>query len=483
MNEFREKGLSKEEISHRLQAFRKRDVPWRDGRVFSYVYHAGDDVEEVAKMAYNEYLSENGLDVTAFPSLMEMENQIMGMCRWLLRGDAHVSGSFTSGGTESLLLAAKTARDYAQHKHPHIAQPEVIMAETIHSSLFKACNYFQLKPILVPAREDHKVYAEDMAKYITPNTILLAASAPSYAYGVYDDIEEIGKLAAEHQLLFHVDACIGGFIGSLNRLNGWQQPDFDFSVPGITSISMDLHKYGYTPKGASVLLYKTEEIRRHQYYVCNEWTGYTVVNPTMLSSKSGGPIAAAWAVMNYLGLDRYKSMARETMHAVETLKNGIENIKGLTLIGSQLTSLICFTSSRINIYDLADELKTRKWVVNLQFSHSRVPANIHMSVTYQHIHKVSEFLYDLEESVKQVSKRVLPKLMDMATLKTANAMAGNMSADMMAQFAPMLGIKDGQLPDKMAVINQLLNDLPKEMSKELLLRFMGDLYAAHAPKS
>lgn len=482
MTEFREKGLSKEEINHFLQAFKQQDVPWRDGRVFTYVYHAGDDVEEVAKLAYNAYLSENGIDVTAFPSLMEMENQIMGMTRWLLRGDKNVCGSFTSGGTESLLLAAKTARDYARAKCPHITTPEIVMAETIHSSLFKACHYFNIKPVLVPAREDHRVYAEDMAQYISANTILLAASAPSYAYGVFDQIEEIGLLAQKQQLLFHVDACIGGFIGSLNRLNGLSQTNFDFSVPGVSSISMDLHKYGYTPKGASVLMYRDDTIRRFQYYVCNEWTGYTVVNPTMLSSKSGGPIAAAWAVMNYIGLDRYKAMAKETMLAVDALKKGITQIGDLRIIGSEQTSLICFTSDKINIYELTDELKERKWITNLQFAHGHVPANIHLSVTYQHIHKVDAFLFDLEESVKVLSKRKISKLLDIAKLKTTETMAGAMGTDMMAQLAPLLGVKDGQLPERMATINQLLNDLPKNISKELLLKFISDLFSASHSK-
>jgi len=475
---FNSKGLSKEEIRQRLQQFRTHDVKWREGRVWTYVYHAGDDVEEVAKMAYNEYLTENGIDVTAFPSLKDMENEVIGMCRELLRGDEQVCGSITSGGTESLLLAAKTARDYARAHKPHITQPEIILAETIHSSFFKAAHYFGLKPVVVPARADHKVHAEDIAGYITDQTVLITASFPSYAYAVPDPIAEIGQLALEKNILFHVDGCIGGFIGALNRLNGMIQPDFDFSVPGVTSISMDLHKYGYTPKGASVIMYKNETIRRYQYFVCNEWTGYTVVNPTMLSSKSGGPIAAAWAVMRYIGLERYKAMADETMRAVNTLKEGIKNITGLELIGSEQCSLICFRPTKANVYDLVDELREKNWVVNLQFGHRNVPPNIHLTITYQHIHRVHEFLNDLEEALKTVSKRVLPKLMDMAKLKTGKALVGTLDTDTFAQLAPLLGIKDGELPVRMAVINELLNDLPKEVTKELLLKFMSDLYKA-----
>lgn len=471
-------GLSPEEIYERLQAFRSHDADWRSGRVWSYVYYINAEVEAVAKAAYTEYLSENGIDVTVFPSLQQMENEVMGYCIELLRGDDAVCGSLTSGGTESLLLAAKTARDYARAHRPEITAPEIILPETIHSSFFKAAHYFGLKPVVVPVGTDYKADPEIIRAAITDQTILITASAPSYAFGVIDPIREIGAIALEKNILFHVDGCIGAFILSFNRLNGERLPDFDFSVPGVTSLSMDLHKYGYTPKGASVLLYRNEELRKYQYFVCNDWTGYTVVNPTMLSSKSGGPIAAAWAVMSYLGEKGYRDVAAGTMQATRALIAGIQSIPGLQLMGESQSSLLSFRPMKANVYALADELKDRNWIVNIQFGRGEIPPNIHLTVTSNQVDKVDEFLADLRASVKALEGKIFPNLMDMAKVKAGKMIGANAGADIMAQLAPMLGIKDGQLPDKMAPINELLKSLPKEVSKELLLKFVSDLYKA-----
>jgi len=471
-------GLSGAEISRKLQEFRSGDANWRSGRVWSYVYHLDEETERVAKAAYMEYLSENGIDITTFPSLQRMENEVMGYCREWLRGDEQVCGSLTSGGTESLLLAVKAARDYARVHFPAITQPEMILPETVHSSFFKAAQYFNLKPVIVPVGSDYRAIPAEIEKAVTPNTILITASAPSYAFGVVDPIREIGRMAAERNILFHVDACIGGVILSCNRLNGEAGEDFDFSVPGVTSVSMDLHKYAYTPKGASIVMYRTEELRSFQYFVCNDWTGYTVVNPTMLSSKSGGPIAAAWAVMNHVGEDRYRQIARDTMDATRRLVQGIREIEELELMGTPASSLLAFRTRKINVYALTDELKEKGWIVNLQFGRGEIPPNIHLSVTYAHVPLVDAFLADLRACVHALKKQKLPKLMDIAKIQAGKMLGSNAEGDLLAKLAPMLGIKDGKLPDRMAPINELLKELPKDVSRMLLLKFVSDLYKA-----
>ena len=218
-------------------------------------------------------------------------------------GDESVVGNFTSGGTESILMAVKTARDYCRPKKPGITEPEMLMPATAHAAFHKAAKYFDVKPVLVPV--DGNTFKADVAairQAITENTILMVGSAPSYAHGVVDPIEELAALAREHDLLFHTDACVGGFmLPYLNQL-GETIPKFGFDVPGVTSLSMDLHKYGYTPKNASVVLYRDKSIRRKQIFACANWPGYTVVNGAAQSSKTGGPLAAAWAVLNALRL-------------------------------------------------------------------------------------------------------------------------------------------------------------------------------------
>lgn len=468
---FSKSGFSEEEILNTLKSAKANDVDWRNGKVWSYVYFAGEDVERVAKNAYMEFLSENGIDVTAFPSLQRLENDVIGMVREILRGDDNVCGSITTGGTESLLLAIKSARDYCKKENP-----EVILPATVHSSFFKACHYFNVKPVVVSVDQDFKADVNAIRNAITENTILIAASAPSYAYGVIDPIKEIGALALEKNLLFHVDGCIGGFIGSIMRLNGYNLPDFDFSIPGVTSISVDLHKYAYTPKGASVLLFKNEELRKNQYFVCNTWTGYTVVNPTILSSKTGGPIAAAWAVMNYLGLDGYAKIVNETMAATQKIKDGLKAIPDIYIIGQPQMSMMAFTCTEpSNVYELVDELKGKGWNVGIQFAHENAPVNIHLTVTYNQVHLVEEFLEDVAAGMKKIKKASIFKAMDMAKFSAAKSIGNNFGGDVMEKLAPMLGIKDGQLPEKMAVVNHLLNDLPKEISKELLLNFMSKM--------
>ncbi len=468
---FSKSGFSEQEILSTLKSAKNNDVDWRNGKVWSYVYFAGEDVERVAKTAYMEYLSENGIDITAFPSLQRLENDVIGMMRDILRGDEDVCGSITTGGTESLLLAVKSARDYYKKENP-----EIILPSTVHSSFFKACHYFNVKPVVVPVDENFKADVEAIRNAITPNTILIAASAPSYAYGVVDPITEIGAIALSKNILFHVDGCIGGFIGSIMRLNGYELPDFDFSVPGVTSISVDLHKYAYTPKGASVLLFKNEALRKKQYFVCNTWTGYTVVNPTILSSKTGGPIAAAWAVMNYLGLDGYAKIVNETMSATQRIKDGLKEIADIHIIANPQMSMLAFScTDQMNVYELVDFLKEKGWNVGIQFAHENAPVNIHLTVTYNQVKLVDEFLEDVAAGMKKIKKASIFKAMDMAKFAAAKSIGNNFGGDVMEKLAPMLGIKDGQLPDKMAIVNHLLNDLPKEVSSEILLNFMSKM--------
>lgn len=295
-----EKGKTREEIFRFLGAAKAHDVPWEDGRLFGYVYDPGEEVREVGKQAFMAYLTENALDPSVFPSLLKLETDVVRAVIDLLRGGRDVVGNITSGGTESIVLAVKTARDWARVHRPEIREPEIVLCQTAHHAFHKAAHLLGLKVVVTPS--DPITYRADvtaMRAGVTPNTVLLVASAPCYSHGVVDSVPEIAELAQSVGALCHVDACVGGIYMAFLRKMGRQVPLYDWSVPGVTSISTDLHKFGYCPKPAAVIMYRSKDLRQYQIYATTTSTCYPLVNPTLLSSKSGGPLAAAWAVLNF----------------------------------------------------------------------------------------------------------------------------------------------------------------------------------------
>lgn len=471
-------GISKKEIFKQLKEKQKQDFDWRTGRIFCSVYPAGEEIEEIAKEAYTMFLTENPVDPTLFPSLRDMETEVIGMCSEILRGGQQAVGTLTTGGTESILLAVKTAKNKAKSENPNQTRFEMIMPYSIHSAFFKACDYFEVTPVIVPLTSDNKADSEAIEKSITKNTILIAASAPSYVFGVVDPIEQIGEIAEKNNLLFHVDACIGGVVLGFNRLAGLKKvPEFDFSVPGVTSISMDLHKYGYTAKGCSALMHKDKSYRKHQYYACSEWTGYTLVNPTILSTKTGGPIAAAWAVMKYLGKDGYCEISKKTMETTARFIEGINSIDGLEVIGNPEVSLLSFTTTKGNPYDLFDELNDKGWFVQFQLSNNYCPANLHLTVSKVHEDLVDEFIRDLRECHLRVLKKgLVKKASEKITIETVKKLAQNLSPENFEKLGKLLGFSNGKVPDKLALINRIMDVLPPDTVRNTLVDYMNDFY-------
>lgn len=472
-----DEGVAKEKIVKTLRSYKRKDLDWKSGRVMGFVYYPGEKAHDVIDEAYTMYLTENGLDPTSFPSLLRLENEIVGMTADLLRGDKEVVGNFTSGGTESLILAVKTARDYARATRPHIKEPEMVLPITAHASFYKAAHYLNVKPVVTPVH-DHSFRADvqAMREAITENTILLVGSAPSYAHGVIDPIEEIGRLALEKNLLFHVDACVGGMHLSYMRRMGFGVPDFDFTVPGVTSLSVDLHKYGYAAKGASVILYKNKDLRRHQMFACSRWTGYTVVNPAVTSSKTGGPMAAAWAVMNYLGDKGYMEIVREVMDATTLLIDGINRIEGLQVLGKPDMCMFAVTSTseKINVYRLSDELKKKNWYVQPQFRRGNSPSNIHISMSRSNVPMAQAFLKDFEETVEELRHREDGSDVR-ELLAEIEKLSGSFDEATFFKLANMAGLSGTDLPDRMDIINQIMEVLPYDMSEWLLIEFLNNL--------
>ncbi len=469
-------GLSKQEILTTLKAFKSRDMDWKAGKVFCYVYNPGEDPAEVTREAYFEFLTENGLDPSVFPSMLKLETDVVRMIINLLHGDANAVGHLTTGGTESIMLAVKTARDKARAEKPHIKEPEMVLPRTAHAAFHKAAHYLSVKPVLVdidPAT--FQVHAEDMEKAITDNTILLVASAPSYSQGVIDPIAEIGKIAQKHNLLFHVDACVGGVHLSFMRKVGYAIPDFDFNVPGVTSISTDLHKYGYAAKGCSVIMYRSKDIRKYQIFACTDTTAYTLINPTVLSTKSGGPYAGAWAVMNFLGEEGYMRIIKTVQDAVKKLIDGINAIPELRVLGEPAMCMFSFASDSINVYQLADEMSKRGWYIQGQFSTPLTPRNLHISINFGNAHSVDALLNDLRECV-EIVKTKTPVDSDAIKAMVGAALQSPDPEAAFGQLAASAGLKGTDLPSEMAFINEVLDNLPDALCNVFLVNYFNDLY-------
>ncbi len=462
---------SKEEILNAMRDARDHDVQWQKGRAFSLVYRASNDVDELLKEASLLFFSENGLNPSAFPSLRKFETEILAMTASLL-GDENAVGAVTSGGTESLLMAVKTARDWARKHHPQIKQPEMILPVSAHPAFEKAAEYFDVKAVRTPLMPDSRADAEAMRKAITPNTILMVGSAPSYPHGVVDPIAEMAKIAKQNNILFHVDACVGGFMLPFVRKLGYPIPDFDLSVSGVTSISADLHKYGYAAKGASVILYKTPELRRHQMFVSTNWAGGIYPSLSMAGTRPASPIAAAWAVLNYLGEAGYLELNDAVMKAVKRLQNGINAIQGIKVISNPEMSVFAIGSDELDVYAIADKLTQKGWHLDRQ----QFPPSLHMTVQYGHVNIVDEFLSDLAESVKDVRKPSIEKTFNAWLAAIANFLIRILPeawvTALMEKASGLLG-GGGGLPSKMAPMYGLMGSLPnrgdlKEMILDLL---------------
>jgi len=471
-----QQGLSKEEILATLQAFKGRDMDWKSGKVWCYVYNPGEESAEVTREAYLSYLTENGLDPTVFPSLLKVETDVVRAIINVLHGDSNAVGHLTTGGTESIILAVKTARDMARATQPHVKEPEMVLPKTAHAAFHKAAHYLSVKPVVVDIDpQTFKVRAENMEKAITENTILLVASSPSYSQGVIDPIAEIGEIAQSHNLLFHVDGCVGGLHLSFMRKLGYEVPDFDFSVPGVTSISTDLHKYGYAAKGCSVIMYRNKDIRKYQIFACTDTTAYTLINPTVLSSKSGGPMAGAWAILNFLGEEGYKKIIREVQEATKKLIDGINSIDGLQVLGKPAMCMFSLKSDVINVYQLADEMNKRGWYIQGQFSTPLTPRNLHISVSHGTIHNVEALLSDLRECVELVKAKT-PIDSDAIKAMVGAALQGPDPAAAFGQLAASAGLTGAELPSEMAFINEVLDALPDELCNTFLVNYFNDLY-------
>ncbi len=467
-------SASAEELLARLRELQSADLPTHGGRTLSYVYDSGlADADALGLEALAMYASSNGLDPTAFPSLLRMENDLVAMAGRLLDAPEGFTGSVSSGGTESILLAVLAAREGASS----VVRPNLVLPVTAHAAFLKAAKYFGLEPRVVDVdRDTLRADPRAMADVVDEHTVLVVASAPSYAHGVVDPVTDIAALAAERGIRCHVDACIGGWVlPHLDDVLPWT-----FAVPGVTSISVDLHKYAYTPKGVSVVLHRTAALRRGHFFASADWPGYTMLNSTMQSTKSGGPLAAAWAVTHHIGTDGYAGLARTAREATLDIAQAVRTIDGLEVFAEPDSTLLALaTDGSCDVFTVADEMLARGWFVQPQMSYRDLPPTLHLTLSAATAPSAGDFVAALREAVA-AARSAGPVAVDPALAGMLGALDPAALDD--ATFAQLLvaaGLAgaggDIELPQRMAAVNALLDACPAPLREALLLGVLDRL--------
>lgn len=463
----------------RLRSMQAADLPVHGGRTLAYVYDSGlADVDRVGREAVAAYAGSNGLDPTAFPSLLQMENDLVGFAARLLDAPDTMVGTVTSGGTESCLLAVQGARD----SRPDVDRPRMVVPSTVHAAFLKAAHYFGVEAVVVPVGADFRA---DVAATLAAideapeRTVLVVVSAPSYAHGVVDPVAEIAPAAAARGIRCHVDACIGGWVLPYAARLGRPVPPWTFAVDGVTSISADLHKYGYAPKGTSLLLHRTAEHRKAQYFAYADWPGYTMLNSTMQSTKSGGPLAGAWAVVQSLGDKGYELLSREVFEAVDAIVAGLADIPGVSVLTPPDSTLVTLvTDGSCDAFTVCDEMASRGWYVQPQMSYDGHPPTIHLSVSAGTLPSVDDFLTALRESVLAAVAAgpvsVDPEVAAFIAALDPEALTDE-DFDGLLVAAGLVGGEDLALPDRMAEVNAMLDLASPRMREALLVAFLDRL--------
>lgn len=397
-----QQGRPVDDVIADLGAKRDHDVRWREGRTFGLVFDGGPGVHEAAERAALLYLHENALNTMAFPSLGEIQSEVVGWTSELLHGPDTAAGFLTSGGTESILCAVKAARERGKAERG-VTAPEVVLAESAHAAFHKAAHLFGLTVRTVPVRKDWTADVDAMAEQVNERTVLVVGSAPQYPQGVVDPIPEIASLAASVGASCHVDACMGGFVLPFVERLGRDVPPWDFRVEGVTTISADIHKLGYAPKGVSVVLHRTKELRRHQTFVFDGWLGGMYASPNLQGTRSGLPMAAAWAVMQHLGVDGYVALTRQVLENADRMRAGIRALDGLTVLGDPTFHLLALSADPaaadpVDVFAVGEALGRRGWYLDRQGP----PDSLHATVSNSNTGVIDEFLDALGASVEEV---------------------------------------------------------------------------------
>jgi glutamate/tyrosine decarboxylase-like PLP-dependent enzyme len=472
--------MTHDEILARLGELRAADAPTHGGRVLSYVYDSGmAELDELAAAAVRAVQPVNGLDPTTFGSVATLERELIGFVRDLLHGDDEVVGSVTTGGTESCLLAVKTARDVwltQRGLEPGVVRPRMVAPVTVHAAFQKAAHYFGLQLDLVPVEADGRVDPRRIAEYLADDVALVIVSAPSYPFAALDPVDEVAVLCRDRGIALHVDACIGGLV-----LPFWPGlPAWDFAVDGVTSVSADLHKFGYAPKGVSVLLQRGRDRQRAQFFATTRWPGYPVVNPTILGSKSAGPLAAAWAIVQALGTDGFVGLAASCLRSTTALRAAIDGIEGLRILGDPAGPLLAVATDqdvsperRVDPHHWADAVRGSGWVLQLQPGVSGMPPTTHLTITPVTESGLPELVPALVAAADAV--RGVPHVDPAELLAGLPPLDGGLDSESAWALLQGFGIGDAGLPAQLAPLLALIEVLPPPIAERLLSELIGRL--------
>jgi glutamate/tyrosine decarboxylase-like PLP-dependent enzyme len=426
------KGRDKDDILKELSTMAEEEnAKWKTGQVSGTFYHAGDDHRAFLNKVFSLFSHENTIQFDLCPSMFKMESDIIAMTAGMLNADAvkehtpedGVCGTVTSGGTESILMAMKVYRDWGRAQKG-IAEPEIIMPHTAHPAFDKSGNYFGIKMVHIPVSEpDFRVDPQAVEKKISKNTVAIVGSAGNYPYGLIDPLDKLSDIALNHGVGFHVDGCLGGFIFPWIEKLGYPIPAFDFRLPGVTSMSADTHKYGFALKGTSVVLYRNNTFRRHQYFNTPDWPGGMYASPTAAGSRSGGLTAATWASLVYLGEEGYLKAVQSIMKVADQMKAGIKQIPELKIIGDP-TFVISFRSEQVDVFHINDFMKTRGW----RFNVLQLPPALHFCVTMPQTFVddvAARFLEDLQAGVAYAKSKAGTVAKTTALYGVAGTIEGN----------------------------------------------------------
>jgi sphinganine-1-phosphate aldolase len=373
---------------------------WQRGKVSGAVYSHDDSHTQLMNAAYSSFSWSNPLHPGMWPSVNQYEAELISMTAHMLHNTGGI-GTTTSGGTESIVLAIKAHRDHYGRRRT-ITHPELLCGPTAHAAVDKACELLGIRKVVVPCDpKEHTLIPRHMELHITSNTIMMYASAPNYPQGCIDPIEALSDIALKYNIGLHVDACLGGFVLPFAKKLGRPIPKFDFECPGVTSMSVDTHKYAYATKGTSVVLYRDEDLRHAQYFCYAKWTGGLYSTPTLAGSRPGALLACAWAAMVSIGERGYMERVESILNTSAKFAEEINKMEDLHVLGSQVpTMVVCFSSDTVDIYRVGDMMEKRGWSLNA-LQH---PASIHICVTLNTVPNADKFVEDLKASVDDTRK-------------------------------------------------------------------------------
>ncbi|KAF9932781.1 hypothetical protein FBU30_007288 [Linnemannia zychae] len=422
-------GFSKRLMDSELERYSSLPhTRWEDGRVSGAVYHNDDTLSSLAARAYKLFMSSNPMHPEVFPGVRKMEAEICAMVANMFHASPQAGATLTSGGTESILMSCRAHREWGKVVKG-ITRPEIICATTAHPAFDKAAEYFGIKMIAIPINlTTMQVDLKAVKRAINRNTILLVGSAISYPHGTMDDITGLGRLAQKYNVGLHVDCCLGSFMIAFAEKAGYPVPPFDFRVPGVTAISCDTHKYGFAPKGSSVIIYHTKEMRRFQYFTRTDWPGGVYASPSVAGSRPGALIASCWVTMMHLGEEGYIREARRIIEAQMKVRRAIEHIPTLYIYGVPRTSVVAFNSTKYNIYDICDQLTERGW----HLAALQNPPGIHFTSTIISAGASEDFIIDLQEVMMDFEKGII---MEKGATAGIYGMAASVPASVVAEVA------------------------------------------------